>query len=340
MSEEKREKAEKLLDAQVEYFTAQLTGKSFSKLVREEVDQFFSAAEKLRLKDVVSVEKIHTTARKYAVEMEIAPAIPEITGEIAERIYNHPGHDQNRFGDLIEDREIEEVMELILEMKDLRERIISEVGGSPLTLNLISDMLYRGIRGFVTEGTNMAGNIPGASSMMKFGKSMMDKTAPGLEKAAEKNIKKYISSNTRPIIRYTEKQLNENIENGELEKAVMELWEDLRERKIGEFRDYISQEELEDSMVTGLEIWKKIRKTRYFDSLLRAGVEFFFDKYGDTTLAELISEMGVTPEMVIDDAERFAPDIIKVLKKKGILQETLRRRLEPFFLDKKTLEIL
>ena len=340
MSEEKRKKAEQLLNAQVEYLMAQLEGEAFSELLRREVDIVLEEAEKLRLNEVVSVDQIHETARKYAVEMEIPAAVPELIGEIAERIYNHPGHDNNRFGDLVEDHEIEEVVQVLVEMKDLRERVIHEVAESPLILNLISDMLYRGIRGFVTEGTNMASSIPGASSMMKLGKSMMDRTAPGLEKTAEKNIKKYISTNTRPIIRYTEKRLNENIDNGELEKAVMEFWEELRERKIGEFRNYISRSELEDAMVTGLEVWKKVRRTRYLDSLIRAGVEFFFEKYGETTLAELVQEMGVTAEMIVEDGERFAPPIIAVLKEKGILQDALRRRLEGFFFDEKTLELL
>ena len=340
MSEEKRKKAEQLLNAQVEYLMEQLDGEAFSELLRNEVNIVLEEAEKLRLDEVVSVDQIHDTARKYAVEMEIPAAVPELIGEIAERIYNHPGHDRNRFGDLVADHEIEEVVQVIVEMKDLRTRVIQEVGESPLVLNLISDMLYRGIRGFVTEGTNMASSIPGASSMMKLGKSMMDRTAPGLEKAAEKNIKKYISTNARPIIRYTEKRLNENIDNGELEKAVMEFWEELRERKIGEFRHYVSQPELEDAMVTGLEVWKKVRRTRYLDSLIRAGIEFFFEKYGETSLAELVREMGVTAEMIVEDGERFAPPIIAVLKEKGILQDALRRRLEGFFFDEKTLELL
>lgn len=340
MSDEKKKKAEQLLEAQVDHMVAQLTGASFKKLVKEEVDHFFKVAATIRLNEMVSADQIKTTARKYTVEMPISAAIPELMGEIADRIYNHPGHDNNSFADLVHDREVRDAVEVILEMGELRQRLMSEIGGSALTLNLISDMLYRGIRGFVMEGTNMAGNIPGASSMMKFGKSMMSKAAPGLEKTAETSIKKYISHNTRTIIRHTEKRLEKSIESGEFEKAVMEFWDEFKDQKIGELRRYMTRDELEDLLVTGLEIWQQVRQTRYFNALLDEGIQFFFDKYGDTPLDELIGEMGVTRKMIIDDANHYAPHIIKELKKRGILQDTLRRRLATFWEDPKVLEML
>ena len=340
MSDDKNQKAEQLLDAQVDFAVAQLTGASFKKLVKEEVGEFFKVATTLKLNDMVSVEQIQQTARKYTVEMPISAAIPELMGEIADRIYNHPGHDNNSFSDLVHDREVRDAVEVILEMGELRQRLITEIGGSTLTLNLISDMLYRGIRGFVMEGTNMASAIPGASSMMKLGKSMMKKAAPDLEKTAEASIKKYISHNTRSIIRHTEKRLEKSIESGEFEKAVMGFWDEFKDQKIGELRRYMTRDELEDLLVTGLEIWQQIRQTRYFNALLDEGIQFFFDKYGDTTLDQLIAEMGVTEKMIIDDAHHYAPHIIKELKKRGILQDTVRRRLAPFWEDPKTLEML
>lgn len=340
MSEDKKKKAEQLLEAQVAFHTAQLTGRGFRKLVKEEIDNFYAVGKDLKLQEMVSADQIRQTARKYAIEMPIPAVIPELIGEIADHIYNHPSHDRNTFADLIDDREVREILDVILEMKALRQRIISEIGGSRLTVNLISDMLYRGIRGFVLEGTNMASTIPGASSMMKLGKSMMNKAAPGLEKGAETSIKKYISHNTRQIIQATERRLEKSIEKGELEKAVLNFWDEIKDEQVATLRRYVAEEEIEDIMVTGLEFWKQFRKTRYLNAMIDAGIDFFFEKYGDSSLVELLEELGITPDMVLDDAMHYAPSIIKDLKKRGILQDTLRRRLAPFYADEKTLALL
>ena len=344
MTDAQRDKAEQLLNAQIAWIIAQLDEKEFKKLVKEEVNQFFKIAKTLKLNEVVSAEKVRVTARRYAVEMEISGAIPELIGEIADRLYNHPGHDKNSFEDLITDQEVAELLDVALEMKALRQRLISEIGGSPLTLNLISDMLYRGLQGFVSQGTNMAGNmagnIPGASSLLKLGKSAVSRAAPGLEKSAETSIKKYIAHNTRSIIRQSEKRLESAVESGELRQGILDFWDEIKEEKVASLRRYITRDELEDVMVTGLEAWKQFRETRYFGNLLDAGVDFFFHKYGDTTLDKLVGEMGVTKKMVNDEIMHYAPDIIALLKEKGILEETLRRRLSPFWHADSTLALL
>ncbi|MCH8543050.1 MAG: hypothetical protein LAT61_05735 [Alcanivorax sp.] len=344
MTDAQRDKAEQLLNAQIAWVIAQLDEKEFKKLLKEEVNQFFKVAKSLKLNDVVSADKVRITARRYAIEMDISGAIPELIGEIADRLYNHPGHDKNSFEDLITDQEVAELLDVALEMKALRQRLISEIGGSPLTLNLISDMLYRGIQGFVSQGTNMAGNmagnIPGASSLLKLGKSAVSRAAPGLEKSAESSIKKYIAHNTRSIIQQSEKRLEKAVESGELRQGILDFWDEIKEEKVASLRRYITRDELEDVMVTGLEAWKQFRETRYFGNLLDAGVDFFFHKYGDTTLDKLVSEMGVTKKMVNDEIMHYAPDIIAVLKEKGILEETLRRRLSPFWHADSTLALL
>lgn len=340
MTETQRAKAEQLLNAQVDYLISQLDPKQFKKLAKEEIDIAFKVMKTLRLNDVVSAEQVRHTARRYAVEMDISGAIPELIGEIADRLYNHPGHDKNSFEDLISDQEVAELLDVVLEMDALRQRLISEIAGSPLTINLISDMLYRGIQGFITQGTNMAGSIPGASSMLKLGKSVVSKAAPGLEKSAEQNIKKYIAHNTRSIIRQSEKRLEKAIESGEFRQAMLDFWDEIKEQKVATLRRYVTRDELEDAMVTGLEAWKQFRATRYFGNLLDAGVDFFFEKYGDTALDKLIGEMGVDKKMILDEALRYAPPIIEVLKERGILQDTLRRRLEGFWFADSTLALL
>ena len=332
--------AERLMAAQIQWIMAQLDTKPLKKIVHEEIGHTFKVAKTLTLNQVVSAKQVRETARRYAIEMEISAAIPELIGEIADRLYNHPGHDKNAFEDLVSDQEVAELLDVALEMKALRQRLISEIGGSPLTLNLISDMLYRGIQGFIDQGTNMAGSIPGASSLLKLGKSAVSKAAPGLEKSAESSIRKYIAHNTRSIIRQSEKRLEKSIESGELRQAVLDFWDDIKEEKIATLRRYITRDELEDSMVAGLEAWKQFRATRYFANLLDAGVDFFFEKYGDATLATLLAELGVTPKMVEQEVMHYLPGVLKTLRKQGIVEETLRRRLSPFWEAPETLALL
>ena len=75
---------------------------------------------------------------------------------------------------------------------------------------------------------------------------------------------------------------------------------------------------------------------------LLAGVSFdaFFDKYGDTTLMELLDELGVTRELMLDDARRFLPPVMEKLRAEGLLEAWLRRHLEGYFQREETLALL
>ena len=90
----------------------------------------------------------------------------------------------------------------------------------------------------------------------------------------------------------------------------------------------------------GYEYWLAFRKTSYYAYLIDSGVDFFFNKYGDSSLSLILEEVSVEKSMMVDDAMRFAPPIIELLKEKGILADFLRRRLEPFFFSESTLAIL
>ena len=47
------------------------------------------------------------------------------------------------------------------------------------------------------------------------------------------------------------------------------------------------------------EYWRELRHTDYFNAMLEAGVQAFFDKYGDTSLTGLLDELGVTRELML-----------------------------------------
>lgn len=335
MTADTTKKAQALLDAHVAFLVDELTGDGFASLLEEEIGRALDNAGKLTIGEVVSPEQIRATARKYAVDMELSGAIPELVGDIARRIYDHPGHDETTLSELVSDQQFEEFLEKALEMKALRNRIIHETVTNPVYEALVADITYFGIAGYLNENP-VTRNVPGAQSMMKLGKSVMSKAGPGLEK----NLKAYIRSNVKPLMRESENFLQERINDERIAEAAREIWDHIKDNKVSLFRDYLDKRDVEDIFVIGYEYWKTLRKTDYYASWIDTGVNFFFEKYGDTTLNGMLEELAISREMIVDDALRFAPGVIKVLHEKGILEETLRRQLGRFYDSEQAQRIL
>lgn len=335
MATDMHKKAEALLDAHVAFLLEQLTGDDFESLLEEEVDQVLEHAAELTINDVVSPEQIRATATKYAVDMELSGAIPELVGDIARQIYDHPGHDQATLNDLVSDQQFREFLDKALEMKELRNTVIHEAVSNPVYEALVADITYQGILGYINENP-VTRNVPGAQSMMKLGKSVMSKAGPGLEK----NLKSYIRKNLKPLLKESESFLQNRIDDERIADAAREIWDDFKDRKVGSFREYVGKRDVEEVFVIGYEYWKSLRKTDYYASWIDTGVDFFFDKYGDTTLAGMLEELAISRDMILDDALRFAPGVLRVLREKGILEQALRRQLGRFYHSEQAGQIL
>jgi hypothetical protein len=74
--------------------------------------------------------------------------------------------------------------------------------------------------------------------------------------------------------------------------------------------------------------------------MIDTGIDCFFEKYGETNLCEIVDEMGITQEIMVGEAMRYVPPIIKMLKSKKLLEPVLRRNLEAFYGSKAVLAIL
>lgn len=328
-------KAEQLLDAQVAFLVDQISADNLQPLVESNVRQALKDAKKITLGDVITAESIKKTAIKYASDMDIGPGVPELVGDVAREIYHHPIFDQHTPGDLMSQKEYKEFVTKLAEMEDVRSKLISEVVSNPFYASLMSDLLYNGIQDYITSNP-LTKKIPGAQSMMKLGKSVMDKASPNLEGA----IKKYVASNIGATLRESERFLNKNLTNEKIVELGMDAWVDLKDLDISGFRKYITTTDIEEAYVVGFEYWKHLRTTGFYKACINAIIDFFYNKYRDTSLADLLQDLYIQDEMLVDDAMTFAPMVIEYLKHQGMLQDFLRRNLLPFFASEAVADIL
>lgn len=331
--------AEKLLDAQVKFAIAQLDGDALRANIEEELDHALEAAEKITLNDSVTREQIKDTVRTYAVELDLHGAIPELVGEVARTLYAHPIHDRTTLEDLVSDEQFRDIVDQALAMKDLREKIIKRSIGNPLFAALASDVLYNGIKGYINDNP-LTRNSKMASSALSIGKTLLSKASPGLEQSLEEGVKKYIKANIKSTQRQTEHFINARIEDDTVRDRAIELWDEVKTQNVAGFREYVSERDVEEGFVTGYEYWRKLRHTDYYWTIIEVGIDSFFDKYGDTSLRQLLDEVGIHREMMVDEAMRYAPPVIKMLKKKKLLEPRIRRQFEKFYLSDEVKEIL
>src|SRR5688572_25805997 len=181
-------------------------------------------------------------------------------------------------------------------MKDLRRRIIHETTDNPIYTALASDILLHGIRGYLMKGP-VTRSIPGARSVMKLGKSVISRA--GLDDSLEANLKRYIRKNIRATLKESERFLSSTVDDDRVRELVLEVWDTVKQRQLSGFRRYVTSNDVEEWFVVGYEYWRELRGGEYYSLLINAGIDAFFDKYGDTSLREILDEVGLTREMLL-----------------------------------------
>lgn len=324
--------AQQLLEAHVEYILAQLSGRPLRELIEDIVDRLFATAEEITLDEAVTREMIKATARGYAVELELSGAIPELVGDIARGLYAHPIHSRTTLGDLLPDGLFAEFLDKILEMRDLQQWIVHEAVANPVYSALASELLMEGLRGYARQGGERMRDLPGIRRASRLANQTLLRAAlPLLEETLEESLRKYIQKSLQGLLDRSEDFLLGLFDEEKVRTLVLEAWDIIKDKRVADFKQGVSSLDIEEFFVIGYEAWRSLRTTPFYGALIDSGIDSFFDKYGSTSLREILDEMGITRDIAIRDAIRFAPPILTMLTKKKLLQPFIRDQLAGFY---------
>lgn len=320
-----------LFEAHVKHEMAALKGAKLQKFLGQEVDELLNHADRITLNRLTNVDQIMGVIRRIVVDMELDAGIPELAAEMANEVMKAPVQADTTLGEILSREQASEFIEEALELRNQRERIITEIMAHPVYQELVSNVVYHGLTNYLYEDNLIARSVPGVGSMMKFGKKMANKAVPGLDETFERGIKAWLSDSLPGLLARSEQFLHKAFSDDELRDSVMAAWVSLEGQTIDQLQDGLGEVELQAFVVLGYEFWLNFRKTGYFDGCAQAVVDHLFVKYGDRPIMELLQDVGVTREVIVTEVEALALPIIDVLREEGYLEALVRRRLGSFY---------
>ena len=320
-----------LFEAHVKHEVAALKGAKLKKFLEQEVDELLGYAEKVPLGRLISPEQVMGVIKRIAVNMELDAGIPELAAEMAAEVLKAPVQADTTLGEILSREQASGFIEEALELRQQRERIISEIMAHPVYQELVSNVVYHGLVNYLYEDNLITRSVPGVGSVMKFGKKMANKAVPGLDETFERRIKAWLAESLPGLIVRSEQFLHRALTDDELRDSVMAAWVSLENQTIAELQDGLDEVELQEFVVLGYDFWLNFRKTAYFEGCARAVVEHLFAKYGDRPVMDLLNDIGVTREVIVTEIAELGLPIIDVLHKEGYVEALVRRRLGSFY---------
>ncbi|MBF6274474.1 MULTISPECIES: hypothetical protein [Nocardia] len=334
--------AAKLLDAQVDYLLAEVTGDRFAEVVARDVDDVLAVADTIVFRDVVSVEEARQTVRTVVNRIGGSPVLQDSVAVFADAIYDNVAENNDyTLGDVVDREPVEALLEKIFGMHQAQERLLERLTESPLVATAASKFVDKLIDDFMESNRQMASKVPGVGSLVSFGTNAAKSARKAAEKASSGTfIGDMAGKGAMFALKRTNNAIREMLRDAPVHGAAMEFWDLHAGEPVSGLRDYLTQADLRELALLVHRIVVTTRDKEYVGVLLDECVDVFFTKYGDHTLGALLPELGLSADDIRTEILRYGPAVVEAAKRNGVLAKLIRERLEPFYTSEPVLAIL
>ncbi len=232
--------------------------------------------------------------------------------------------DGTPIGELVRREDFSRFAATVAGMNDMQGAILDQITTSEVYAELISHVLFQGIRNYVTTESPIA-RVPGASSLMRMGQNAFDTAAPKLSKGIEKQLTSFVSANLQETLRESRLYLESVTENVDVDEIADDIYTRNADTALNEIAELLPQEALAEMVSIGQDALAHLLDT----PTLRAAAQYVLDANAARPVGEILSEVGVTVESVV---AFIRPWVLRAADD-GLAEELIRERLTAFYLN-------
>lgn len=320
-----------MLEAHVQFELARWHGAALRTTLAEEVAAIFAWAETIKLNELAAPAQVMGVIQRIVIDMPITDELVASMRESVQVVFELLQEESTPVQTILPRAIFDHITTSIAGMEGLRQEITRQIVTSEVYTQLISNVLYHGIKGYLLSENTITRKIPGASSLMKFGQNALSSTAPQLEKAIDRQLIAFIRDNLQETIRESERFLNGALDAATLRDVAEEVWAANAQTPLSTLAGYTDAATIDGVVEIVLAFWQNLRTTPLFLTLVEQVVRNFFLRYGKRRVSVVLAEIGVTLEMATNEVYAFVAPALETAQQSGYLEERIRARLAAFY---------
>ena len=323
-------RAQQLLDAQVRHHLDRLSGDRLATTVSELAGDVLAAAGRHPIEHVVDREAVKAIVVRA---LRTAPGSAAVTGivDLATSVAYDGPEQPFPIGELVERERVEQVLDALLALVPVVERVLERLVASPLVGTTASRFMGRIVGEVLQANKAVADRVPGLGSLMSFGTSAASKVMGAADRQFEGLLGETVGKGGAYAVRRLNRIVIETLRDPTTREAVLQAWDLLAEEEVAGLSRYADREELADTVDAVHELTMATLASEHVAQLAEVVVDAFFDRFGGYSPTELLDELDLSREEVVDDLVRVAPLVVGALQDTGDLERILRTQLEPFY---------
>ena len=197
----------------------------------------------------------------------------------------------------------------------------------PLVSEMVSEMLYTGIKNFLLEENALA-KLPGVSSMMKMGrKSVVGKAMGGMEES----IRTYLQKNIRVTLKTGEQWLNKQLTNERIQQLARDGYHRVAPLKPANYMKMVPDGAVTEVVAQSCAITDESARLAYTRRLVSVGIQAAVASLMEKPLKSVLEGMQISEERIREIATPALARGASVLVEQGVLEPFIEWVLDDFY---------
>jgi len=322
--------AERLLDAQVAYHLAQLSGPALPETVAALVEDLLAASAERPIEDLVDRDAVAGVVTRLLRTVPGSAALGATVEVLTEIAHDGPT-DEHVIGDLLERGQVEELLDRLIALAPVLDAGLDRLTASPLVGTVASRFMGRIVGEVLQANKAVAGRVPGLGSLMSFGTNAASKVMGAADKQFEGLIGDTVGRGGAYAVGRLNRILVETVRDPTTREAVLQVWDLAADEPVSGLSRSVTREQLAGLVDALHEIVVTAAASEPAAGLVEAAVDALLERLGGYTPAELLDELGVDRSELVADVVRAAPYVLDALRESGELERMVRARLTPFY---------
>lgn len=322
--------AEKLLEAQVAYHLARLTGEQLPATVSRLVDDLLGASAAQPIADLVDRDAAATVLTRLLQSVPRSAAAGAVVEVLTEVVHDGPA-DGHPLGELVEREQIEALLDRLIALSPVLEGALERLTASPLVGTVASRFMGRIVGEVLQANKAVTDRVPGLGSLMSFGTSAASKVMGAADKQFEGLIGDTMGRGGTYAVRRLNKILVETVRDPTTREAVLQVWDLAADEPLSGPSRSVTREQLTGVVDALHDLAATAVAGEPAAQLVEAVVDALLERFGGYTPTELLDELGLERADVVAELVRAAPYAVAALRDSGELERMVRTRLAPFY---------
>ena len=316
---------------QVAFIKKQLLDTENTVYIDQFIAQTYQNADKIILKNVVTLHQLQAVVQKYAFELNLGPDILEFIGVAAQKIHHYVVHSPTVLNGLLSDDNFELWLFKILELEQLKHYLQQHIAHNP-QIHHISIQLANQI---------LESNTPWLNQLRHYTvkqKHLRSKVLSFIQEQ-QQHIELKLEQQLAAAIRTQLCQILQ-LPNDDLANIAQFIWSDLKQRPLKESFSQFQSIDFEEFFILVYESWKELRQTDFMQDIILHVVDAFYSYFGDFSLQELLHAVSLNEADLRMEAQRFGPHCLSALDSHNLLDSIIATLIVPFYQNTDTQQMI